>query len=183
MATRDLSSALSDRENNFDFLRFVLASMVILTHSYCILGTSMNSEPISILTNHQILTSEIAVDFFFVVSGFLVSMSWERCNRFGEFCFKRLIRIYPALIAAVFVTVVLCVLFATQNPLHFAHDRRTYTYLLRELLFLDGSFALLANLFWRNSLLAEIRRHVGSAYSSESRPLVQIPTPVSTADG
>jgi hypothetical protein len=32
-------------------------------------------------------------------------------------------------------------------------------------------------------LLAEIRRHVGSAYSSESRPLVQIPTPVSTADG
>jgi peptidoglycan/LPS O-acetylase OafA/YrhL len=54
----------------------------------------------------SVLSSEVAVEAFFVVSGFLILMSYERSSSMYSYISKRVRRIYPAY----FVVVVLCAL-------------------------------------------------------------------------
>ena len=54
----------------------------------------------------SVLSSEVAVEAFFVVSGFLILMSYERSSSVYSYLSKRVRRIYPAY----FVVVVLCAL-------------------------------------------------------------------------
>ena len=59
------------RQNNFDLLRFLFAFIVLLVHAHVLSG----ADELSILS--AVLSSEIAVKSFFVVSGFLIFMSYE----------------------------------------------------------------------------------------------------------
>jgi peptidoglycan/LPS O-acetylase OafA/YrhL len=97
------------RNNNFDFIRFTLALLVIFSHSYP-LGTGTEShEPFSLLTRGQTTGGAIAVNLFFVISGFLIAQSWEHSRSLGSFLGKRARRIYPGFIAVMFVSaLVIC---------------------------------------------------------------------------
>src|SRR5438477_12564892 len=68
------------RQNNFDFLRFLLAGLVIYSHSFLLcLGHNSaygQSEPFSRLTGGKLSGGEIAVDAFFAISGFLIGQCW-----------------------------------------------------------------------------------------------------------
>lgn len=86
------------RTNNFDLLRFVFAFIVFLVHSYVLSG----AEALSIL--NKFFSSEIAVKSFFVVSGFLIFMSFENSSDIKSYLLKRARRIYPAY----FMIVLLC---------------------------------------------------------------------------
>jgi peptidoglycan/LPS O-acetylase OafA/YrhL len=87
------------RRNNFDFLRFMLATCVIFGHSYALLqGVGHSEDLIQRLTGGQ-AGGGTAVTFFFVISGFLITESWRRSRTAGEYFRKRLLRIYPAFIA------------------------------------------------------------------------------------
>lgn len=90
-------------ENNFDFLRFMLATMVIFTHSYTVYGTATHSEPLLILTNFQLDLGTLALNFFFIISGFLVSQSWNHSANYLDFLKKRVLRIYPGFVAVCIV--------------------------------------------------------------------------------
>ena len=78
------------RQNNFDMLRFTFAFVVFLVHAYILSGT----EPLSVFSKY--LSSEIAVKSFFVVSGFLIFMSYENSHSTWSYFAKRTRRIYPA---------------------------------------------------------------------------------------
>ncbi|MGO8672435.1 MAG: acyltransferase family protein [Capsulimonadaceae bacterium] len=94
----------SSRLNNFDFLRLFFATMVIFAHSY-ILSTGTNLvEPFFRLTHHQEEGGGIAVDCFFMISGFLVSQSWMRSDMLAYFK-KRALRIFPGFVVALLVCV------------------------------------------------------------------------------
>lgn len=80
--------------NNFDFLRFLFAAIVIFSHSFALCGVG-KSEPLSVLSGGQTYTAEIAVDGFFVISGFLITASWRRRPQWSEYLQKRVLRIYP----------------------------------------------------------------------------------------
>lgn len=86
--------------NNFDLLRFLFAGTVCLVHVYQLSGYK-ELEVVSIF-----LSSKIAVEAFFVVSGFLIFMSYERSSSTGSYVVKRIRRILPAYI----VVVMLCAL-------------------------------------------------------------------------
>ena len=75
--------------NNFDLLRFAFAATVFLYHAY-VLSTAPQ------LAFLGALSAELAVKSFFVVSGFLVFMSFENSRSTREYCGKRIRRIYPA---------------------------------------------------------------------------------------
>jgi len=79
-------------KNNFDLLRFSFAFVfvVFLVHAYALSG----AETLSIFVHY--LSSEIAVKSFFVVSGFLIFMSYENTHNVKRYFIKRLRRIYPA---------------------------------------------------------------------------------------
>lgn len=124
------------RNNNFDFIRFLLASFVVFTHSYSIL-TTIADEPIEKITNNQIALATIAVNMFFVLSGYFITASWDRTRNYRDYLLKRFFRIYPGFIAAVVITVPVAVMMGSRDPLTVFQQLRTYTYIPRELLFRD----------------------------------------------
>lgn len=88
------------RENNFDLLRLLFAAAVCLVHASQLSGFA-ELRPID-----AVLSSAVAVKSFFVVSGFLIFMSFERSSSLRSYMQKRVRRIYPAY----FTVVVLCAL-------------------------------------------------------------------------
>jgi peptidoglycan/LPS O-acetylase OafA/YrhL len=87
--------------NNFDFIRLFLSVLVIFSHSYSItLGAMAGHEPISILTHGYVNGGILAVDSFFLISGYLVTSSFVRSRTTGSYFKKRVARIYPGFIGA-----------------------------------------------------------------------------------
>lgn len=83
--------------NNFDLLRFLFALIVCLVHAYKLSGY----QDLSIL--NKILSSEVAVEAFFVISGFLIFMSYERSSSIRSYAIKRVRRILPGYILVLLV--------------------------------------------------------------------------------
>jgi peptidoglycan/LPS O-acetylase OafA/YrhL len=85
-------------KNNFDLLRLLFAGTVCLVHAHDLSGFQQ-LRPIA-----DVLSSAVAVKAFFVVSGFLIFMSFERSSSLASYVSKRVRRIYPAY----FTVVMLC---------------------------------------------------------------------------
>ena len=102
---RTLAQASLGRENNLDFLRFFLAALVVFSHSFALPGYE-HWEPIRFLTRGQIDGGSLAVDAFFIVSGFLVTQSWQRSKGLDDYLKKRILRIYPGFV----IVTLLCAL-------------------------------------------------------------------------
>jgi peptidoglycan/LPS O-acetylase OafA/YrhL len=100
-----IDASARGRANNFDFIRFVLATMVIHSHCWQVLSGRANTDPIGRYLHGQNSGGGVAVAFFFALSGFLVVKSWQQSRTVGDFLRKRALRIYPALTAVC----VLCV--------------------------------------------------------------------------
>lgn len=87
------------RINNFDLLRFLFAAIVFLVHAYVLSG----EQSLHILAKW--LSSDLAVQSFFVVSGFLIFMSYENTSRLGRYFENRIRRIFPAYIAVILLAI------------------------------------------------------------------------------
>ena len=62
---------VSNGPNNFDTIRIAMAMLVVWSHSFALyFGTEAN-EPLSVLTAGVVNAGNIAVNVFFIVSGFL----------------------------------------------------------------------------------------------------------------
>jgi peptidoglycan/LPS O-acetylase OafA/YrhL len=88
------------RENHFNLIRMAAAFAVLVSHSFA-LTQGVEAQPGA----HGIYLGAMAVDVFFVTSGYLVTASLMR-RTIVEFTVARVMRIYPALIVAVTVTTV-----------------------------------------------------------------------------
>ncbi len=103
------------RANNFQLLRFALAITVIWSHSFELRG----GRPAPGFGRLGINLGSLAVNGFFLLSGYLITQSWARDPRLGVFLAKRVRRIYPGFLVAFLVSV------AVFGPLG-AADRSTY---------------------------------------------------------
>ena len=97
------SSKIIDRSNNFDLLRLVLASFVIISHSYPL---TKNKEILSSLTNGQVDFGGLAVNSFFALSGYFIFLSLQRSKTISNYIWKRILRLYPALIVLFIFTLI-----------------------------------------------------------------------------
>jgi peptidoglycan/LPS O-acetylase OafA/YrhL len=90
--------------NNFNFLRLLFALLVLLAHAPELADGNRNRE---LLTRvfHTLSFGEVAVNGFFLLSGYLIVKSWERSRGFWDFTWKRLRRIYPAFVVACLVCI------------------------------------------------------------------------------
>lgn len=91
------------RNNNFDFLRFVLAFLVIFSHSFILLGS--DHDPLYQVSHGQTFFGRVAVEMFFFISGFLITRSWLNTRNTVDYLKKRILRIYPGYIAAFLLSV------------------------------------------------------------------------------
>ena len=125
-----LGAFADGRDNNFNLLRCLAATAVLASHSFALSTGSANSEPL-----RQTLGTTpgiIAVDVFFLTSGFLVSGSLVRRRAVKSFAMARALRIYPALIVAVSLTVLAVGLWFTSLSLPtFFTNPQTWVYWAR----------------------------------------------------
>lgn len=115
-------------DNNFDFLRLFAASAVVVGHSYWLTGNA-ELEPVRNFTGFADI-ADIAVNLFFVMSGFLIAASWLHSRNPLEFLGKRALRIFPALAVSTLLTVALVGSLATTLPLaDYLRSSQTLSYL------------------------------------------------------
>ena len=110
--------------NNFDAIRIAAASMVLLSHHYALTG---QVEP-SFFGIHSL--GGLAVTVFFVISGYLVTASWQRDPHLWRFGLRRFLRIWPALTAVIVLTAYGLGAWVTELPLSdYLTHRATANYL------------------------------------------------------
>lgn len=119
-------------KNNFDFLRLVFALLVVIAHSYPISGNSVTNQWISQVTNNQIELSNIGLNGFFIISGFLIFQSLERSKTIISYFWKRMLRLFPALLFVLVFTLILAPIVYESNTPYFKNED-VFTYLPRNL--------------------------------------------------
>lgn len=93
-----LAEAWDSGQNHFNLIRLLAAWLVIHGHAWAITG-SAGGDLIATLTGIK-FAGALAVDVFFVISGFLIAASLER-NSVRGYLIARALRILPALAACV----------------------------------------------------------------------------------
>jgi len=86
--------------NNFDALRLAMALLVVWSHCFALYFGSERSEPLSRLTAGFYNSGNVGVWVFFIISGFLITQSFERSSTIAGYMAKRVRRIYPAYLVA-----------------------------------------------------------------------------------
>ncbi|HEY2862469.1 MAG TPA: acyltransferase [Casimicrobiaceae bacterium] len=149
-----LGARVGGHANNFDFIRWLAASLVIISHEYAIVGTP-GAEPLAALTHGFATLGTLGVDVFFVVSGFLVTRSLLERRALGFFVASRAIRIVPALAVVLVLSAFLLGPIGSDLSLREYFSRpESYTYISRNLTLYDIQWTL-PGVFARN--------HVGDA--------------------
>lgn len=92
--------------NNFGALRLMFAYLVMLSHAPELLDGDRSREVLTRIF-HTLSFGELAVDCFFIISGFLITQSYLASSSNGEYLAKRVLRIYPGFMAAVAFSVFL----------------------------------------------------------------------------
>jgi peptidoglycan/LPS O-acetylase OafA/YrhL len=93
------STAAPERRNNFNLIRLALALLVIVSHSPEMLDGDRSRELLTRLF-HTLSFGELAVDGFFILSGYLILQSWLGRPQPLAFLQKRLLRIVPGYLVA-----------------------------------------------------------------------------------
>jgi peptidoglycan/LPS O-acetylase OafA/YrhL len=81
------------RNNGIGFLRLFFASAVVWSHAYLLCG--FGDDPITRLTHGALSGGALAVGGFFVLSGFLITRSFEHVDGLGRYLWHRCLRIFP----------------------------------------------------------------------------------------
>jgi peptidoglycan/LPS O-acetylase OafA/YrhL len=94
-----MADSIERHRNNFGILRLAFAACVLVSHSIELLDGNRAREPLTRIFGTLSL-GELGVDGFFLASGYLIAQSLERSASFISYIRKRVLRIYPAFIAA-----------------------------------------------------------------------------------
>lgn len=125
---RNLDELMNERKNNFDIIRFIAATLVIFSHAYP-LTNNPGIEPFGVISNGLMSFGGLAVKIFFVISGFLITQSFDRSKDVVSYAKARILRIFPALIVVVLLSVfVLGPIFTTVSLKNYFSDPQTFNY-------------------------------------------------------
>lgn len=119
-------------QNNFNLIRMVAAALVLISHSFALSGLA---EPLR--DTLGVTWGSIAVDVFFVTSGYLVTASIVRGGNAKFFALSRFLRIFPGLVVAVVFTTLICsIWFTSVTFLDFWGHKQSWKYLIKNSLLL-----------------------------------------------
>lgn len=98
-----LANVLTGRDNNLNAVRMLAAIAVIVSHAWPITNAKA-AEPLQSLTGQTL--GHYAVTIFFGISGLLIARSFDRRRSLIHFVMARVLRLYPALLVALVLTVI-----------------------------------------------------------------------------
>src|SRR5215471_17195906 len=89
-----MKAPVTGRLEQIDVLRGLAAMCVVLAHysSYC--AASFHESPFGLVLHNRY--GFYAVQLFFIISGFVISLTLEKCDTWKDFAFSRASRLYPA---------------------------------------------------------------------------------------
>ena len=127
-------------DNFFTPLRLLFASLVVFGHSYAVALRDGSMEPHVI---YHYTFSYLAVNLFFIASGFLVTKSMVYRGDTPSFISARALRIFPALIVHVLFVMIIIGPLATKSQLgQFFTDPNWYMQPLKVLTFIDTDMVM-----------------------------------------
>ncbi len=121
------------RQSGFDALRLLAAVGVLWSHVYAVRGDPL-SEPLLQWSGGLINGGMLSVNTFFAISGYLVTKSFsERVDRVGDwgaFIAARALRIFPALLVCLLVTVIAGAVLSGLGAMRYWSSAGVYNYVL-----------------------------------------------------
>jgi peptidoglycan/LPS O-acetylase OafA/YrhL len=144
-----ISDFTCGRDNNFNLIRIIAAYAVLVSHSFSLATGRGDTEPFRDTLGMTL--GSIAVDIFFVTSGFLVTASLLTRQSTIEFVWARVLRVFPALLLMLLLTVfVLGPFFTTLPWSSYFTDPKLYKYFLKSLTLITGVEFNLPGVFENN---------------------------------
>ena len=152
-----LSDYAVGRDNNFNLIRLAAALSVIFSHSVAVLGLPSSRE---FFFDHLGLSlAEMAVDVFFVTSGFLVTGSLVNRGDVIAFLWARALRIYPAIWVMLVLTVFALAPALTTLPLaDYFTSPKTHEYFAKCATLIGGVRYSLPGVFETNAAPWRVQR-------------------------
>ena len=93
-----IAALLHGRDNNFNLIRFLAASAVLLDHSFALVAHDQTAS--ALIDVERLEIGRLAVDVFFILSGFLVTRSVMTQPTLIDYAVARFLRLFPALLVA-----------------------------------------------------------------------------------
>ena len=125
------------RDNNFDLLRLTAALAVLFGHSFVLTAGQTSLETVDPISRFLIPNAgfneavhDLAVDVFFVISGFLVARSFLTQKTLIGFIEARVLRVFPAAILCTVITIVALFWLGTLPAARYFTDPETWQFLI-----------------------------------------------------
>lgn len=136
-----ISAYVQDRDNNLNLLRILAAFGVLVSHAYPIALGPEAVQPLK--AEIGITLGHLSVYVFFVISGFLITQSFDRSSSVGGWLAGRGLRLFPGLIVVVVLTALVLGPAVTTLPLdaYFAQPE-VPTYVLKNVTLAKLQFGL-----------------------------------------
>ena len=134
--------------NNFDFLRVVFALTVAFAHLIELSDLEI-LKPLKIYFN-----TRLAIDGFFIVSGFLIAKSYENTATIKEYIIRRAKRIIPAYAVVILISALLFSVISTNSFYDYFSNIQFWKYLTANLSFQNYLEPCLPGVFETNKICA-----------------------------
>lgn len=133
---------MQKKHDNFLIIRILAAIAVIYGHSFA-LTVAVGQRDFVLMYLKKTHIAHEAVSIFFVISGFLVTGSYLNRKKFTTFMKSRILRVYPALIICLLLTVVILgPIVSTYSVNDYFSQGHTYSYFLKNLSLIKPDFSL-----------------------------------------
>ncbi|TWI54783.1 peptidoglycan/LPS O-acetylase OafA/YrhL [Pseudomonas duriflava] len=148
---RTVGDFVKGKDNNLNLIRIIAALTVLMSHSFALSTGTPQAEPL----RHSLgmTLGDMAVDIFFITSGFLIVKSLISRANIIDFIWARVLRVLPGLAVMLVVTVLGLGLYFTRFPvLSYLFHPETWIYLLKNTSLLAGAEFHLPGVFQANPI-------------------------------
>lgn len=137
---QSVGTVSAGRQNNFDLIRMIAASGVLVSHAFPISQGPAAVQPLERWLD-GITLGTVCVIVFFVLSGFFITKSFDQGRDWRRFLRARAYRLFPALVTVLCVTVLVAGLFLTRSDAA-TFWRAAPAYILRHLTLVEPVYGL-----------------------------------------
>ncbi|MBU2359458.1 MAG: acyltransferase, partial [Alphaproteobacteria bacterium] len=128
-----LGARAKGRDNNLNLIRMLAATAVLVSHAVPLTAGPNAIEPLAATTGYSL--GSLSVMLFFVISGFLITASFERSSSRSSFVLARGLRLFPGLAVNLLLVAFLLGPIVTSVPVgDYLARSEPYAFVIRDFL-------------------------------------------------